>query len=200
MKDKGQLRTPLLLLLSLAPVIAGCSSASDLFSRDAEWFSRPSRLFVRNVSVDAPPLTPDKPVRPDDLVSADGACSGMPAPASPADANASTDAKPASAAAGSAAPGSPPPPPAGTVALGHTECEVVRAIGAPGNVNISSDPRGDRLAVVTWSQGPRAGIYTFTSGRLTSIAALPTPPTPPKAKKSRKRIKRVKRKVETSRR
>jgi hypothetical protein len=201
-KDKGQLRTPLLLLLSLAPVIAGCSSASDLFSRDAEWFSRPSRLFVRNISVDAPPLTPDKPVTPDDLVSADGACSGMPAPASPADANLSTDAKSAptaadSAAAGSAAPGSLPPPPTGTVALGHTECEVVRAIGAPGNVNISSNQRGDRLAVVTWSEGPRAGIYTFTAGRLTSIAALPTPPTPPRAKRSRKRVKR---KVETSRR
>lgn len=205
MKDKGQLRTPLLLLLALTPAIAGCSSASDLFSRDTQWFSRPSRLFVRSVSVDAPPLTPDKPVTPGDLVSADGACSGMPAPVSPADANASTDAKSASTAAdsaapGSAAPGSPPPPPAGTVALGHTECEVVRAVGAPGNVNISSDPRGDRLAVVTWSQGPRAGIYTFTSGRLTSIAALPAPPTPPKAKKSRKRVKKVKRKVETSRR
>lgn len=201
-KDKGQLRTPLLLLLSLAPIIAGCSSASDLFSRDAEWFSRPNRLFVRNISVDAPPLTPDKPVTPDDLVSADGACSGMPAPASPADANASTDAKSAPTASNSAAPGSAasgtlPPPPAGTVALGHTECEVVRAVGAPANVNISTNQRGDRLAVVTWSQGPRAGIYTFTAGRLTSIAALPTPPTPPKAKRSRKRVKR---KVETSRR
>ncbi|MGH6715467.1 MAG: hypothetical protein ACREDC_04655, partial [Bradyrhizobium sp.] len=179
-------------MLSLAPVIAGCSSASDLFSRDAQWFSRPSRLFVKNISVDAPPFTPDKPVTPDDLVSADGACPGMPAPASPAGANASMDAKAAptasdSAAPGSAASGSLPLPTAGTIALGHTECEVVRAIGAPNNVNISSSPRGDRLAVVTWSQGPRPGIYTFTAGRLTSIAALPAPPTPPRAKKSRAR-------------
>ncbi|MGH6677596.1 MAG: hypothetical protein ACREDL_01325, partial [Bradyrhizobium sp.] len=116
-----------------------------------------------------------------------------------AGADAPTDAKAAPAASGSAASGSLPLPTAttGTVALGHTECEVVRAIGAPNNVNISSDPRGDRLAVVTWSQGPRSGIYTFTAGRLTSIAAVLAPPTPPRAKKPRKRIKR---KLETSRR
>ena len=30
-------------------------------------------------------------------------------------------------------------------------------------------PRGDRVAVVNYSRGQRAGIYTFTAGRLTSI-------------------------------
>src|SRR5436190_10303799 len=39
----------LLGLLLFAPVIAGCSGASDLMSRDAEWFSRPGRLFIRNI-------------------------------------------------------------------------------------------------------------------------------------------------------
>src|SRR4029077_3245871 len=66
--------------------------------------------------------------------------------------------------------GSPPPPSTtGTVALGHTECDVVRGIGAPDSVNLSNNARGDRVAVVNYSHGQRAGIYTFTAGRLTSI-------------------------------
>ena len=34
-------------------------------------------------------------------------------------------------------------------------------------------PRGDRVAVVNYSRGQRAGIYTFTAGRLTSIERAP---------------------------
>ncbi len=149
---------------------------SDLLSKDAEWFKRPGRLFIENVSITAPPLTPNRPVTAEDLVSAEGACPGMPPPAGPADANASTDA---------AAVGAPPPQTTGTVALGHTECDVVRGIGAPDNVNISSNERGDRVAVVTWSHGPRAGIYTFTAGRLASIEGGPTPPAAPKTANSK---------------
>jgi hypothetical protein len=153
---------------------------SDLLSKDAEWFSRPGRLFIKNVSIDAPPLTPDRPVMAEDLVSAEGACPGMPPPAGPADANASTNA---------AAPGAPPVS-TGTVALGHTECDVVRGIGAPDNVNISANQRGERSAVVTWSHGPRGGIYTFTAGRLSSIEGVPTPPEAPKAKSKPKVAKK----------
>jgi hypothetical protein len=184
-KDRFILRKQLALLLVLAPAIAGCSGASDMFqsdllSKDAEWFSRPGRLFIKNVSIDAPPLTPDKPVTAEDLVSAEGACPGMPPPAGPADANASTNA---------AAPATPPPT-GGTVALGHTECDVVRGIGAPDNVNISGNQRGERQAVVTWSHGPRAGIYTFTAGRLSSIEGVPTPPELPKPAKKSKAAKK----------
>ena len=75
------------------------------------------------------------------------------------DANALTD----------GAAGAPAPSTRGTVALGHTECDVVRGIGAPDSVNLSNNARGDRVAVVTYSRGQRAGIYTFTAGRLTSI-------------------------------
>ncbi len=155
-------------LLALAPLVAGCQSASDLMSKDAEWFSRSGRLFIRSVSIDAPPLTPNEPVRPDDLVSADGACPGM---APPGGAQALAD-----NAAGA------PPAAGGTVALGHTECDVVRGIGAPDSVNLSNGPNG-RVAVVTWSRGPRAGIYTFSGGRLTSIERGPEPVAPPKVAK-----------------
>jgi len=75
----------------------------------------------------------------------------------------------------------------GTVALGHTECDVVRGIGAPAGVNLSNNERGDRVSVVTYSQGQRAGIYTFTAGRLTSIERGPEPlPTVAKSKAKKK--------------
>ncbi|TYL96066.1 hypothetical protein FXB40_12935 [Bradyrhizobium rifense] len=160
---------------AVAPLLAGCSGATDMLAsaKDAEWFNKPSRLFIKNISIESPPLTPDKPVGAEDLVSADGGCPGMAPPPGPADANASSTA---------------PAPMGGTVALGHTECDVVRGIGAPSNVNLSSDAAGRRVAVVTWTTGPRAGIYTFTSGRLSAIEGSPEPqvapkPVKPKAKK-----------------
>jgi hypothetical protein len=166
-------RKSLLTLLFLGPVLAGCTGASDLLSKDADWFSRSGRVFIRNVSIETPPLTPTKPVTPDELVAADGACPGMGAPG----ANALAD----------GAAGSPPPSTTGTVALGHTECDVVRGIGAPDNVSLSNNPRGDRVAVVTYSHGPRAGLYTFTAGRLTSIERGPEPAAPARGVKPKKK-------------
>jgi hypothetical protein len=167
-------RKPLMVLLLLGPVLAGCNGASDILSKDADWFSRTGRTFIRNVSIETPPLTPDKPVTAEDLVSADGACPGMAPPPGAADANA-------------LAAGGPVPSTTGTVALGHTECDVVRGIGAPDNVNFSNNARGDRVAVVTYSRGQRAGIYTFTAGRLSSIERGPEPVAPPRAAKSKKK-------------
>jgi hypothetical protein len=160
-------------------MIAGCSGTSDMFSsdllsKDTEWFSRPSRLFIKNISIEAPPLTPDKIVSAEDLVSADGACPGM---SPPANANALTDGTTAAPAV------------TGTVALGHTECDVVRGIGSPENVNLSQNSRGDRVAVITYSRGPRAGLYTFTSGRLTSIERVAEPESPPKTAKTKPKKK-----------
>jgi hypothetical protein len=169
-------RNPLLALFVCAPLLAGCAG-SDLLSRDAEWFSGPSRLFIRNI--EAPPLSPEKPVTAEDLVSAEGYCPGMAPPAAgPADANA-------------AAAGAPVlPSTSGTVALGHTECDVVRGIGAPASVSLSNNPRGNRVAVVTYTQGQRAGIYTFMAGRLSSIERGPEaeapPPKPAKSKAKKK--------------
>ncbi len=180
-RNKTSHRTPLLALLLLAPIVAGCSSdmfSSDLLSKDADWFSRSGRLFIKNVSIETPPLTPNKPIVPEDLVSAEGFCPGMTPPGGPTEANALTD--------GAAA--APPPTTTGTVALGHTECDVVRGIGVPDSVNLSNNPRGDRVAVINYSRGQRAGIYTFTAGRLTSIergpeVAEPAKPAKPKAKR-----------------
>src|ERR1019366_3209329 len=120
-------RNRLLPLLLLAPVIAGCSGATDLLTRDAEWFSRPGRLFIRNISIDAPPLTPHRPVTSEDLVSADGFCPGMAPPGSPAAGN--------------------------------------------------------------YTQGQRAGIYTFTAGRLPSVERGPEQAPQPKPAKSKPKKK-----------
>ena len=182
MRDKNLHRERLLALLLLAPLMAGCSGASnmfqsDLLSKDAEWFSRSGRLFIKNVSIETPPLTPDKPVAAEDLVSAEGGCPGMAPPGAPADANALTD----------GAAGAPVPSTQGTVALGHTECDVVRGIGAPDSVNFSNNARGDRVAVVNYSRGQRAGIYTFTAGRLNSIERAPEPVAPPRTAKPKRK-------------
>jgi hypothetical protein len=165
-------------------MMAGCAGASDMFqsdllSKDAEWFSRSGRLFIKNVSIETPPLTPDKPVTPDDLVSAEGFCPGMTSASAPANANALAD--------GAAAAPAPVPSTTGTVALGHTECDVVRGIGPPDNVSLSNNQRGDRVAVVNYSRGQRAGIYTFTAGRLTSVERGADPVVEPKAAKPKKK-------------
>jgi hypothetical protein len=180
-RDKYRHGKSVLALLLFAPLVAGCAASpsdifsSDLLSKDAEWFSRSGRLFIKNVSIETPPLTPDKPVTQADLVSADGACPGMASAGVPANANASSD--------GAAA----APATSGNVALGHTECDVVRGIGAPDSVNISNNARGDRVAVINFSRGQRAGIYTFTAGRLTSIERGSDPVAEPKTAKPKKR-------------
>jgi hypothetical protein len=184
-RDKFRHRDRLLALLLFAPLIAGCSGGvsemfqSDLLSKDAEWFSRSGRLFIKNVSIETPPLSLDKPVTAEDLVSADGFCPGMAPPGAPVNANALTE----GAAAG------PTPTPTGTVALGHTECDVVRGVGPPASVNLSNNSRGDRVTVVNYSRGARAGIYTFTAGRLTSIERNPEAVVEPKAAKPRAKKK-----------
>jgi hypothetical protein len=186
-RDRNLYRKRLLALLLFAPMIAGCSGGnvsdmfqSDLLSKDAEWFSRSGRLFIKNVSIETPPLTPNKPIVAEDLVNADGVCPGMAPPDGPSNASALTE----------GAAGAPPAPStSGTVALGHTECDVVRGIGAPDSVNLSNNARGDRVMVINYSHGQRAGIYTFTSGRLTSIERGPEPVAQPKPAKSKAKKK-----------
>jgi len=154
-----------------SPLLANCgASLSDYSLKDQEWFARPSRIFNRAVSLETPPLNPTAPVPASDLVDANGVCPGM----APADANALAESQPA--------------PAGGTIALGHTECDVARAAGTPDSVNISSNERGDRVAVLTYTRGPRPGIYHFTAGRLTDAEGTVAPE--PAADKPAKKTKR----------
>src|ERR1700686_1342776 len=72
----------------------------------------------------------------------------------------------------------------GGIALQMTECEVVRRAGTPENVELGTTDRGERSATLTYTGGPRPGIYRFAAGRLYAIERSQEPqPEPPKAKK-----------------
>lgn len=159
-------------------MIAGCGGLTDLSLKDQEWFARPGRIFkAGNSTIETPPLSAAKDVSPNDLISSDGQCPGGPS-SGPADANANANPPADGQAVQAVAP----------VALGHTECDVARAIPiAPDNVNLSNNQRGDRVALITWTKGPRPGAYTFTSGRLTSIERVDAPPPEKPARATRKR-------------
>ncbi len=159
------------LLLALVPLLTACGSVSDFSLKDQEWFSRP-KVFSRSLSIEQPPLSPERAVAADQLITADGACPGL----APSNAQALAD-------------GSSDQPVAvqgGKVALGLPECEVARGIGTPDNVSLSSN-EGERVAVLTYLRGARAGIYRFVSGRLASIERSPEQPAEPKQNRSRKR-------------
>ncbi len=69
------------------------------------------------------------------------------------------------------------------VGLGMSECDVVFRAGQPSSVQIGNAPNGDRIAVLTFPSGPRAGIYRFLRGSLTSMDRVAEQPAPQVAKK-----------------
>ena len=141
--------------------------SSDLLSKDADWFSRSGRLFIKNVSIETPPLTPDKPVTPDDLISADGLCPGMAPPIGAGESSALSD--------GAAATPSPVAPATGTVALGsHRMRRDARHRRAGQCQPLQRSARRARCGADV-PEGPHSGIYTFTAGRLSSIERAPEP-------------------------
>lgn len=117
----------------------------------------------------------------DDLIGADGRCAGDPAPspvmnftAGPAAQEREPTAPDAPAAAAAIVRG---------IALGMTECEVVRLAGYTDRIEIGSNDRGQRSVVLTYATGPRPGIYKFTGGRLAVMERGPEPPPQPKRQK-----------------
>jgi hypothetical protein len=161
--------------LGAISLLAGCAGASDLLSKDAEWFSRPTRLFSNDSTVSVAPLSPKKAVTPDELVSGEGTCAGMSVVENPAS-NVPPGATPASA-----------PATGGNIGFDSTECDVVRFAGIPNSTEISANERGERAVLMTYLGGPRPGVYKFLSGRLTSIERGPAPEPPPRPAKSTKR-------------
>jgi len=69
--------------------------------------------------------------------------------------------------------GAPGAPVLGGIALGMTECQAVRRAGHPSQVSIGTANKGERKVVLTYLAGPWPGIYTFQSGRLKVIDAVP---------------------------
>lgn len=179
----------------MALAVGGCgslNSMSDTLKSDAGWFSKPvSSLLTREdgsgsmATAKNFSLGPSGPVSPEDLVNADGSCAAAaPEPAaSTSPAAAPQVGSVAGDLAGAAMPAAAGEVPLGGVALGMPECQVVRRAGAPSNVAISAE-NNERKAVLTYAGGNWPGVYTFVSGRLKVVDALPEAQKPkPVAKK-----------------
>ena len=107
-------------------------------------------------------LPPSRPIRPlgaPSLIGPDGSC---------------------------AAPAAAPEFAGSGIGLDMSECDVVQRAGAPDNIDISANPRGDRAVVLTYARGERAGIYRFTAGRLISVERGPEPPAPERSAPKKK--------------
>ena len=157
-------------MAALLPFLASCGSMSDINIKDAEWFSGRKLFDTRSVSLEQPPLTPDRAVSADQLITADGVCPGL----APSSAQALASSEPAIPATG------------GKVGLGQPECEVARGIGSPDSVSINNEG-GSRVTLLTYVRGSRPGIYRFVDGRLAGIERgaepAPEPKRPAKGKK-----------------
>jgi hypothetical protein len=178
---------------------AGCSGStplfdkeaySDLFSKKIDLFSKPTWARAeRSKNIN---LGPSGPVAPEDLVSAEGHCAPAVEPAQPSQA-AAPQAKPTAAAPVSdrlepAMPGAAPTPMvSGGIALGMTECEVVRRAGAPNNVAISADAKGERKVDISYLDGYRPGIYHFVSGRLKVVEQAPSAKSPTQRRNAKRK-------------
>ena len=185
------------------------TSDGGLFSKPMNIFATPSWAKATGGDQNVP-LSPRGPVAPEDLVGADGRCSApvvsaapevpaapAPPPERPADRPVGSMAGDlASAPMPAATPASPNPNAdrpednaltLGGIALGMSECDVVRRAGLAGNVNISAGNRGERKVVLTYLSGTWPGIYTFDAGRLKVVDRAPVPETPakPPAKKQK---------------
>ncbi len=188
------------------------------FSKPVDVFAKPSWARATGDDNNNAQLNPRGPVAPEELVSADGRC-GAPAvveapaapaaapspPPPPADRPVGTMAgdlasAPMPAAAQAAAnPNAVPqdqqgggPAVVGGIALGMTECDVVRRAGLPGNINIGAGNKGERKVVLTYLAGTWPGIYTFDAGRLKVVDRAPAPETPVKpAKKKKQKAKKT---------
>ena len=120
------------------------------------------------------------PIVPTDLVDAGGRCPDA-GPARAPDV--------AGGGQGGDTAGPTPQPLLHPIALRMSECEVVRAVGPPQDVQIGVNERGDRAVTLQYTTGGRPGIYRFVDGRLVSIeragesppAAKPPPKKPKQA-------------------
>lgn len=74
----------------------------------------------------------------------------------------------------------------GGIALGMTECEVVRRAGAPSRVEIGANEHGERTVMLTYLAGERAGMYRFVSGRLVTMERTPEPVTPERSARQKR--------------
>ncbi len=161
-------------------LVASAGGCVKLENLDYSTFRLPDmNEKLRLPSMTAPVVVDEnKPVAADELVDAQGNCASTPmASAAPP--------APATAEAAGNDPVTMPVNPAlavGGIALGMTECDVVKRAGPPEKVAIGQNERGERTLSLTYLHNTRPGIYNFTAGRLATMERVDEPPPPPKAK------------------
>jgi hypothetical protein len=165
----------------MAATLCGCGNTIET----SGWFSKPLDLFGSRGGYTYSQLDEvrrEHPITPNDLVDANGAC-------------------PKFAPAVQTAPGTSPESAAdatsrlgGGIAIGMSECDVVSRVGPPSAVNLSSTPRGDRTAILTFQGGPRPGVYRFVAGRLTEMDRVEEPPPPQQPAKKDAKTKKPQKK------
>jgi hypothetical protein len=111
------------------------------------------------------------PTGPQDLVDASGRCPAAAAPVQVPDVAGGTQGS-APAAQLSGRP----------IVLKMTECDLVGAAGAPQDIQIGANERGDRTVTLEYKAGVHAGIYRFVSGRLVSVERVEGAPEAPAKK------------------
>ena len=147
--------------IAAALALAGCAvpDVDTLSKPDFQIFAPKATSAMRDTSL--------RPVAPEDLVDAQGRC-GVAAVAAGAEGSEQVPAP---------VPASVPMIPSG-VAIDMSECDVVKRAGQAEKIDLGTNERGERTATLTYTQGPRPGIYHFTAGRLTSMERAPEPATP----------------------
>jgi hypothetical protein len=138
-------------------VLCGCADPSSWFSRPADFLGSKGGYTYSDLG-DA---KRDRPVTANDLVDPNGGC---PRPVAAAAAPAGRTADDSASLLG------------GGVAIGMSECDVVQRLGQPSNVNLGQNPNGLRSAILTYSSGPRPGVYRFAAGKLTEMDRVEQPP------------------------
>ena len=173
------------LLLALAAALCGCSD----FDTSGSWFVKPLRLYGSNLGYTYTQFDDAKlnrPITANDLVDANGACPRYVVPSPPPAAGAAPAASPTDAASLLGA----------GIAIGMSECDIVARLGQPNAVNVGRGPGGDRAVALTFSSGPRPGVYRFAGGRLTEMDRVEVPqaaaPEPAKKKMVKKKPDKTK--------
>jgi hypothetical protein len=165
------LATRVALSAAFALSISACSYAPDVSQFRAPTLDV-SSFQIHDWNTYAKNQTGVRAVGSDDLIDGSGRCGGMAAPVA---SNVGTDApgQPAAALVASSR----------GVGLDMTECEVVVAAGAPQQVDIGSNERGERNVIMTYTTAERSGTYRFVGGRLVSLERGPEPPPTQEAQK-----------------
>jgi hypothetical protein len=175
----GSKRCGAVVALAMAVALTGCADVD--FDTAQAWFAKPlDVLGTKSGGYTYSELQEAKRQRQigaNEMIDSSGACPPAAAP------------QPPPASGNQAATSALPPDTASLlgsgVALGMSECEVVYRAGQPTAVVLGKNPNGDRTAVLTYTSGPRPGVYHFERGALMQMDRVEEPAAQPQIAKKK---------------